>query len=173
MHPLISRHYVFWRIKRWLVEHNDERQLIADDDGRTWQLPDLLHYGEGQTVEVLVSKLWERNQQVKPWGSHHPPLCQMQRDVTEANYLRHSIGSLMCRADLSGSREDHLCRIALFVFAIRNRITPPPLVIDSEGVILDGYHRLVAYHLLDFPAIQAWCLQIIPPPQLVDTKWKS
>lgn len=158
---LVQHSYYNWQLNRWLELRKNEQQLYEDSKGNIWKLEDLFEsniiYHE---LYLSMDTLWHLHREERVWGVFLPNVGQAYRDIIIGSYLQRSVPSLIRSADLSGSWEDHLCRISLFVFSIKIKRPLPLLIVGSNQHLWDGYHRLVAYKLCDQQTVEAVQLDI-------------
>jgi len=136
------------QLRRWIRLRVSEEQFYTDAAGKIWCISELVQAKLlTQTQTYTVNQLWEQNRQEQVWGPHLPSLEDAYREILRGSYLNYSICELFRSIDLSGSWEDHLSRITLFVTSLRRGYHIPPMILGSDRLLWDGFHRLVAYRL--------------------------
>lgn len=157
----IKNRYYSWQLDRWLQFRKNEEQLYEDSRGNIWKLNEVFESNSNHyALYVLIDTLWELHREERVWGLFLPTIGQAYIDIITGLYLHRSVPSLIRSADLSGSWEDHLCRIALFAFSIKIKRTLPALTIGPSQQLWDGYHRLIAYKLCGQQTVEAVQLDI-------------
>jgi hypothetical protein len=143
---------------RWFRHQINTSELIEDDSGKAWYVTEILRVQPKYIVTICVECLWQQNQLACPWGDNQLSLQTAYDLILKDDYLILPTHILLHRIMMYGGANEHLCRIALFVTTLRYGQAVKPLIIRSDGLLLDGYHRLVAYRLLSFQTVSAWCI---------------
>lgn len=128
-----------WILRRRLRDRGQEHHL--SDAGLAIVIPDPWTLRPTSIGRVTV--LWRVHAKDRPWDQELAP-GDILTEVSKGLKAR----SWRWRA-ASGTRRDvHVARATAWARAWRLGLPVPPLLLDKQGTLLDGYHRLVAARAL-------------------------
>ena len=147
-----------WYLRRWLRYNKPKQQIYIDDSGSEWRFESGTEAGLCELRWCSTNDVWERHKFESPWGTRNGTIIDVYKSVQESPFLRRPIWEVARCVSFADTQSDHVARIALFIFSIRVGMQLPPVIVSAVGELLDGYHRLVAYHHAGISCIEV-CVQ--------------
>jgi hypothetical protein len=122
------------------------RELFVDSIGRgidVSMLRDKLR--EQKPGMMSVEELWRANCTLAPWGIRDGTLTRAVSDCQLGGYLNRPKVELAKAAARGRAWNEHLAKIALMARYPRTKTRP--IIVDLEGRLIDGCHRLASRRL--------------------------
>lgn len=146
---MLLKSYAKYRLQKWIESQHRDDEYITKTDGSILRVQELLNnHSNSYFVDLPLDVLWRQNQSIAPWRNPQWTLMDLLQSVSfglPTPFRSIETILLLNQITYKNTRKDHALRVRLFQHSIDFGFELPPILIDQNLIVLDGFHRLLAY----------------------------